>query len=64
MKIAYSFPYKDFKSDGKPVFGDVLKDGSTEANMLIGNLDEISKTFDSYDKAVTLILKLTNSTIF
>lgn len=41
MKVAFSFPYKQFKSNGKPVFGDQLNDGSTEAKLLIGNLNEI-----------------------
>lgn len=52
MKIAYSIPHKDFKVDGKPIFGEALKDGSTEANMLIGNLDEISKKFENDSEKV------------
>jgi hypothetical protein len=46
MKIAYTFPYKQFLSNGQAVFGEVLKDGSTEANMLIGDLSEIFRNFE------------------
>jgi hypothetical protein len=44
MKVAFSFPYKQFKSNGKIVFGEQLKDGSTEARLLIGNLEHIFDT--------------------
>jgi hypothetical protein len=41
MKIVLSFPYKNFKSNGKSVIGDQLKDGGREANLLVGDLNEI-----------------------
>lgn len=45
MNVIFSFPYADFCANGQPVFGTTLKDGSKQANLLIGQLDKIVADF-------------------
>jgi hypothetical protein len=55
MNVIFSFPYADFCANDQPVFGTTLKDGSTQANLLIGQLDKIVADFG--EKKVATVLK-------
>lgn len=43
MYQVLSYKYGDFKVNGVPVFGCTLYDGSTELQILVGNLKEMEK---------------------
>ncbi|KAI6240750.1 hypothetical protein M3Y99_00418300 [Aphelenchoides fujianensis] len=46
MDSICTIPYANFCADGRPVFGEVLRDGSREANLMFGSLREIAPLLD------------------
>ncbi|KAI6221357.1 Dopamine N-acetyltransferase-like protein [Aphelenchoides fujianensis] len=46
MDSICTIPYANFCADGRPVFSKVLRDGSREANLMFGSLQEIAPLLD------------------
>ncbi|KAI6230568.1 hypothetical protein M3Y99_01045500 [Aphelenchoides fujianensis] len=46
MNSICTIPYANFCANGRPVFGEVLRDGSREANLMFGSLREIAPLLD------------------
>jgi hypothetical protein len=42
MEAMFTYKYEDFKCNGIKVFGDVLYDGSTELQLMVGNLKNMN----------------------
>lgn len=55
MQFVYAIPYKDFKANGRSLFGDVMYDGSEVENLVFGDLQQILRKHGLEDKVFYLL---------